>query len=529
MLVTPGAVIGEKYRVERLLSRGGMGSVWEAKHVVLGLPVALKLMHEGLSTSPDSVTRFEREARIAAKLRSPHVVHVVDYGIDADMPYLVMELLEGEDLGARLDRVRRLSLQEAVGIFAQVARAIRRAHDAGLVHRDLKPANVFLARTEEEGEIVKILDFGIVKDTLGQVLGKVTRPGELLGSPHYMSPEQVRGEEVDHRSDLWALGVILFRMLTGELPFGGEQLGMVLSKILTGPCPRATQIVGDLPAPLDGFFERALSRDRAQRFQSLGEMIEALEQIAGGPLSLRASRSYASRDLAFAVTGVGSTGGARGSEERGRGSEERGRGSEERGRGSEERGRGSEERGRGSEERGRGSEGSARGDEGSARGSEGSARGDEGQRENRAVEAKPHKRARHVLALGGAGLVMLLGGAVFAALAHERKHLDLDATAEGTSSAEGPPSTARQVPRQQPAGVVNPLVTAAIAATEPAPSPEAVVQRAPENASTPRALAPASSGAAPPKPSTSSRARPVRAASSAPQLSRKRINPSEIQ
>ncbi|WP_437502228.1 serine/threonine-protein kinase [Sorangium sp. So ce1099] len=283
MHYAPDSVVGGKYRLERPLSRGGMGSVWVARHINLGSPVAVKFMAPTYAASSAFLARFEREARIAASLQSPHVVYVQDYGIDDDTPYLVMELLQGEDLGTRLERVGRLSLVDATLILMQAGKAIRRAHDAGLVHRDLKPANLFLVRVEEEqDEIVKVLDFGIVKETGAHLTGEVTRTGELLGSPHYMSPEQVRGEkDVDRRSDLWSLGVILFCAVTGVLPFQGDQLGAVIANILVAPLPSASQLAPDLPPAIDAFFARALSRDRAQRFQSVGEMIGELRRLAG--------------------------------------------------------------------------------------------------------------------------------------------------------------------------------------------------------------------------------------------------------
>ncbi|XXX74531.1 serine/threonine-protein kinase [Sorangium sp. So ce134] len=283
MHYAPDSVVGGKYRLERPLSAGGMGSVWAARHITLGSPVAVKFMAPTYAASSTFLARFEREARIAASLKSPHVVYVQDYGIDDDTPYLVMELLQGEDLGTRLERVGRLSLADATLILLQAGKAIRRAHDAGLVHRDLKPANLFLVRVEEEQEeIVKVLDFGIVKETGPHLMDEVTRTGELLGSPHYMSPEQVRGEkDVDQRSDLWSLGVILFCAVTGELPFQGDQLGAVIANILTAPLPSASRLAPDLPPAMDAFFARALARDRAQRFQSVGEMIGELRRLAG--------------------------------------------------------------------------------------------------------------------------------------------------------------------------------------------------------------------------------------------------------
>lgn len=280
MLLAPGTVIGGKYRIERALARGGMGSVWVARHVQLGSEVALKFLDPSLAASAAHRTRFEREARAAANLKSPHVVHVSDYGFEGAAPYLVMELLEGEDVGQRLQRVGRMTIPDTARVLVQVGKALRKAHEAGIAHRDLKPANLFIARVDDE-EVVKVLDFGIAKES-GAALGDATKTGEVMGSPHYMSPEQVRAEkDLDYRTDLWALGVIVYRMLVGELPFPGDQLGPVLAKILTAPIPVPTQAAPDLPPTIDGFVARALARDKAQRFQSIGEMVEAFQLAAG--------------------------------------------------------------------------------------------------------------------------------------------------------------------------------------------------------------------------------------------------------
>src|SRR6185503_490819 len=172
-----------------------------AHHLQLDTQVALKFIAP-LAEGGDTRPRFEREARAAAQLRSPHVVQILDHGVDGDQPYIAMELLEGEDLGERLRKENRISLQAAAIIFTQAAKALRRAHDAGIIHRDLKPSNVFLARFDED-EVVKLLDFGVAKD-LGVSTGGFTQTGVIFGSPAYMSPEQARGARVlDHRSDLW--------------------------------------------------------------------------------------------------------------------------------------------------------------------------------------------------------------------------------------------------------------------------------------------------------------------------------------
>ncbi|MFT3767828.1 MAG: serine/threonine-protein kinase [Minicystis sp.] len=288
-----GSIIGGRYRIERLLARGGMGSVWVAQHLRLGARVAVKLMDPSCASSSDARMRFEREATASAKLDSPHVVRVHDYGVEAVQPYLVMELLQGEDLGARLRRERVLSLGETATIVTQVCKALRCAHEAGLIHRDLKPANIFLAWQQDE-VVVKVLDFGIAKSTTAT---EATKTGMVLGSPHYMSPEQARNSrQVDARSDLWSLGVVAFRCLTGKLPFPGEELTEVLLGICAGSMPVASQIAPHLGPDVDRFFERAMAREPAQRFQSPREFAAAMAALTERGPCIPSSEVLATRE-----------------------------------------------------------------------------------------------------------------------------------------------------------------------------------------------------------------------------------------
>ena len=257
-----------------------MGSIWRAEHLVLGAPVAVKLIDRDVTRDEEALARFNREAQSAATLRSPHVVQIIDYGIDDDTPFMVMELLEGETLAERLRRIKRLSPAETSRIITHVARAISRAHEGGVVHRDLKPENVFLV-ANEDAEIAKVLDFGVAKvesATLGPG-GTRTRTGSLLGTPFYMSPEQAQGnKEVDYRTDLWALGVIAFECLTGKRPFESDGLGDLVLSICVRPMPTPSE-VGPVPAGFDEWFARACSREPTNRYQSAREMAEALRDM----------------------------------------------------------------------------------------------------------------------------------------------------------------------------------------------------------------------------------------------------------
>ncbi|APR78295.1 Putative serine/threonine-protein kinase pknH [Minicystis rosea] len=276
----PGVVIAGRYTLVRPLARGGMGSVWIAHHRDLEVDVTVKFMAPSLVASPDARLRFEREAKGAARIRSQHVVQVHDYGVEDETPYIVMELLKGESLWTRLAREGRLPLPVTARLLVQICKALRTAHEAGLVHRDLKPGNIFLALKDDD-EVVTVLDFGIAKTSgIGDATAD-TDSGVLLGSVHYMSPEQIRNSrKVDLRSDLWAIGVILYRTLAGRLPFPGENVGDVLVRVCTDPWPAPSTICSDLPSRVDAFFERALARDPERRFQSAPEMAEAFSAMA---------------------------------------------------------------------------------------------------------------------------------------------------------------------------------------------------------------------------------------------------------
>jgi len=280
MEVTPGTLVGGRFRLLHPLGEGGMGRVWYAEHALLGTACAVKIIHEELARNEGVRARFEREAKVVASLRSPHVVTVLDYGVCSGLPYIAMEYLEGEDLGHRLARRQRLCIGETIALVAQIARALAKAHGMGLVHRDLKPENVFLVR-DGHRDFVKVLDFGVAKVAQSFDRGSAyTRAGQLLGTPWYMSPEQAQGlTSVDWRSDLWALAVIAYRCLVGKVPFDGRGVGDVLVNIVAQPLPIPSRHAPELPVAFDAWWLRAVARDRGARFQSATALSEALSQV----------------------------------------------------------------------------------------------------------------------------------------------------------------------------------------------------------------------------------------------------------
>jgi eukaryotic-like serine/threonine-protein kinase len=273
-------VLFGKYRITRMIGRGGMGSVWEGVHLTLGNRVAVKFIDSSFTESPEALQRFENEARAAARLNSKYAVKVYDYGMTrGGLPCIVMEFLVGEPLDARVDRDGRIAPAETAQIISQVCRALGRAHSAGIVHRDLKPENIFLVWDEEDNAIVaKVVDFGIAKFTDNQAgISSSTRTGSVLGTPYYMSPEQARGlRTLDYRTDLWSLGVIAYRCIVGRLPFEGESIGDLLVKICTYPLPVPSAVAPGCPPGFDAWFARALQREPSERFTTAQELAEQL-------------------------------------------------------------------------------------------------------------------------------------------------------------------------------------------------------------------------------------------------------------
>jgi serine/threonine-protein kinase len=302
-------LVAGKYQLVRLIGRGGMGTVWEGRHSSLGTRVAIKFIDSEYADSQEARARFDNEARAAATIQSKHAIQIFDHGVTDDgKPYIVMEMLQGEPLDGRLDRVGRLSLADTARILRQVGRALSRAHERGIVHRDLKPENIFLVRTpDDDDEIAKVLDFGIAKfkkvDGQSGGLTSSTKTGAVLGTPFYMAPEQARGlRDLDYRVDLWSMGVIAFRCICGVLPFEGVSVGDLLVKICTTPAPIPSTVVASLPPAFDAWFLRALDKDPARRFQSALELTDSLASAAGLSVKRAPSMSPTSDPLSVPAT-----------------------------------------------------------------------------------------------------------------------------------------------------------------------------------------------------------------------------------
>ena len=278
-----GATVGGKYRVDRIIGRGGMGAVFQATNLAIGKRVALKFLDHEAAQNQEACQRFQREAEAAGMAESAHIVQIFDSGVtDGGLPFLVMELLTGEDLRARLRREGRLGVVAALRIVSQVLRALLRAHEAGIVHRDLKPDNVFLCARDDDPSFVKIVDFGISKVSLSRPADTLTRRGTVLGTAFYMSPEQAQSfADIDGRTDLFSVGAILFEMLTGKPPHVAPTYEAVLIAICTQDAADVRTLAPDVPisAPVAALVRRALQREREQRFQSAREFLTAISVL----------------------------------------------------------------------------------------------------------------------------------------------------------------------------------------------------------------------------------------------------------
>lgn len=279
----PGMHVGPQLRLIRALGQGGMGSVWLAEHVALRTHVAVKFLRDMYVDHPLAVVRLHREAEAAARIQSPHVVRVFDVSFtDQGVPYIVMEHLDGETLQDLVERRRRLSLEETVSLLRQLCAALGKAHEAGIVHRDIKPENIFLVDGEPE-PFVKVLDFGIAKNTVEEA-ERLTVTGAILGTPHFMSPEQMAGgARVGPHSDLWALGVVAYFCLTGQIPFGGPTVAAVAVAIDRGPPPPPSRLAPGVPPAIDAWVLSLLEPDPARRPRCARAVLEALDAAVAAP------------------------------------------------------------------------------------------------------------------------------------------------------------------------------------------------------------------------------------------------------
>jgi eukaryotic-like serine/threonine-protein kinase len=301
--VREGEVLAGKYRIDRVLGAGGMGVVVAATHITLGERVALKFLLHEAALHGDSVSRFLREARAAARIKSEHIARVFDVGtLDSGAPYYVMEYLDGSDLGARLVEHGPLAVQQAVDYLLQACEAVAQAHALGIVHRDLKPTNLFVVKGADGSDVVKVLDFGISKVADASSAGgdALTRTSVSMGSPLYMSPEQMTSaRDVDGRSDIWALGVVLYELVSGTTPFPGETLPQVCAAVLNGATPSLRARRPELPAELDRVIGTCLGKQPHQRYADVADLAAALAPLAPGyslPLVERVARIAGKRD-----------------------------------------------------------------------------------------------------------------------------------------------------------------------------------------------------------------------------------------
>ncbi|MFO0670154.1 MAG: serine/threonine-protein kinase [Polyangiaceae bacterium] len=280
MDVTIGELIDKKYRIVRLLGEGGMGAVYEGENIRVHNRVAIKVLHANIATNQAAVDRFEREAQAAGRIGSEHICEVFDLG---DLPsgarYMVMEYLDGESMSGRVTRLGRIPPVQLAQLMMQMLEGLGAAHRAGIIHRDLKPDNVFITKTKNGGDFVKLVDFGVSKfnQLSGDSAMSMTRTGAVIGTPYYMSPEQAKGsKDIDHRSDLYSAGVVMFECVTGQVPFLADTFNELMFKIVLEPVPGPETIVPDLDPAFANLVKKGMAREAKDRFQSADEFMQAL-------------------------------------------------------------------------------------------------------------------------------------------------------------------------------------------------------------------------------------------------------------
>ena len=295
-----GKTIAGRYEILQKLGEGGMGVVYKAMQTSVERIVALKILHPHMTGNEEALKRFQREAKTTSKLRQANAIHIYDFGVEGSLSFLVMEYIEGESLDDVIRKSGALELPRVANIVRQVCYALAEAHDLGIVHRDLKPSNIYLSRKRDGSEEVKVLDFGIAK-VLGEQQGmtRLTQTGMIIGTPQYMSPEQVEGLPLDHRSDVYSLGIIMYELLTGETPFQADTPFKLLMKhVKEKPVPpRKFRPNLAIPEAVEKIVLKALEKDPAKRFQSISELQQSLEAAAGAPQTKTAKTGRLSKSL----------------------------------------------------------------------------------------------------------------------------------------------------------------------------------------------------------------------------------------
>jgi serine/threonine protein kinase len=290
-IIKPDTVISERYKIVRIIGEGGMGNVYEATHVRIGKKVAIKVLAKNYTEDREAMERFQQEAQIAGSIGHINICEVMDFGTTEDgLPYLVMEYLEGESLADLLKEHEFFPLHVALGITVQILDALEEVHHRGIVHRDLKPENVFITNVKGHGKVVKLLDFGISK--VMQVHAeslRLTKTGTMLGTPYYMSPEQVRGKkDIDFSTDIYSCGVILYEMITGRTPYSGANYNDVILSIVEDPFPDPRKIIPGLRSEIVRLLKRSMEKDPLKRFDSAASF---KVEIAALPLEVAPSKT----------------------------------------------------------------------------------------------------------------------------------------------------------------------------------------------------------------------------------------------
>jgi len=281
MLIEKGTVLSQRYELLSYLGKGGMSEVWQARHIHLDKMVAVKLLHKDLTERKEFLARFKQEAQISSKLNHPNICGVSDFGFTEDeIPFIVMEYLEGESLASVLKRTDRLPIGSSLSIIRQAVSGLKAAHRIGVVHRDIKPGNIFITKEKSGARVVKVLDFGISKMLVGKKgdLG-LTTTGTLLGTAFYLSPEQImESRGVDQRTDLYAAGTVFYKLVTGKVPFMGENFGEVAVKVVNDPLVDPRQLVEGLPSKVSRIIRKAMEKDPRARYQDADEMLVDIDR-----------------------------------------------------------------------------------------------------------------------------------------------------------------------------------------------------------------------------------------------------------